>query len=95
MISMRRFLLACAGCVLLVPFAAAAQSEDQTETPPPATQSPAPQPQGEKAEEEAAEEEAAEETKRICRSVRADPSSRRKTRMCRTLEEWREMNVPL
>ncbi len=38
-----------------------------------------------------AEEEKAKE-KRICRYIRADASSRRKTKVCRTTEEWRELN---
>lgn len=39
-----------------------------------------------KAAEEAAEPE------RICRYVKLDASSRRKTKVCRTVEEWRELN---
>jgi predicted outer membrane protein len=88
--SVRRFLLACAGVLLLMPLAAAAQSEDQPQTPAPATESPAPKSDG-----EAAKEQVDEGEKRVCKSVRADPSSRRKTRVCRTAEEWRELNVPL
>ncbi|WP_301749586.1 hypothetical protein [uncultured Erythrobacter sp.] len=90
MISPRRFLLACAGSLLLLPFAAAAQSDDQAGEAPPAAETPAPKP-----DEETAKEDTAEESKRVCKSVRADPSSRRKTRVCRTVEEWRELNVPL
>lgn len=33
-----------------------------------------------------------EEEKIICRSIRLDMSSRRKTRVCRTEEEWRQLN---
>ena len=40
--------------------------------------------------EEAAAEE--EEERVICRSIRLDMSSRRKTRVCRTAEGWRELN---
>lgn len=90
MIPLRRFVLACAGGLLLAPFTAIAQSETQPDTAPPAAETPAPQP-----EAETAKDEAAEDNKRICKSVRADPSSRRKTRVCRTAEEWRELNVPL
>lgn len=39
---------------------------------------------------EAAEREEEEEI--ICRSIRLDMSSRRKTRVCRTEEGWRQMN---
>lgn len=88
MIPSRRFLLACAGSLLLVPFAAAAQSEPQPETTPETTETPAPP------SDENAKEDTAEDNKRICKSVRADPASRRKTRVCRTMEEWRELNIP-
>jgi hypothetical protein len=90
MIPLRRFLLACAGSLLLLPFAAAAQSDGQASETPPAAETPAPKP-----DDETAKEDTAEENKRVCKSVRADPSSRRKTRVCRTIEEWRELNVPL
>ena len=89
MIPVRRFLLACAGGLLLSPFAAAAQSEGQTGETPPVAQTPAPKPDGETAKEDTAEED-----KVVCKSVRADPSSRRKTRVCRTMEEWRDLNIP-
>lgn len=90
MISSRRFLLACAGGLLLAPFAAAAQSDPQPEATPTGAETPAP-----KQETETPKDTASEEGQRVCRSVRADPSSRRKTRVCRTAEEWRNMNVPL
>ncbi|MFM7404911.1 MAG: hypothetical protein ACKO1N_12680 [Erythrobacter sp.] len=87
MISVRHFLLTCAGAALFVPFAAAeAQSQVQAQTAPSDTALP----EGESVKDKPVEEEA-----RICRSVRADPSSRRKTKVCRTLEEWRKLNVPL
>jgi len=86
----RRLTLAVAGALVLAPFAAAAQSEAQPEETPPATEAEAPKPQSEDDKDTTAEE-----SKRICKSVRADPSSRRKTRVCRTMEEWREMNVPM
>lgn len=34
----------------------------------------------------------AKEDKRICRRIRVDMSSRRKTRVCLTAEGWRELN---
>lgn len=90
MIPVRRFVLACAGGLLLAPFAAVAQSDTQPDTTAPAAETPPAQPEG-----ETAKEEAAADNKRVCRSVRADPSSRRKTKVCRTVEEWRELNVPV
>lgn len=95
MIPLRRVLLACAGSLLLLPFAAAAQSDDQASESPPAAEAPAPKPDSEAPKDNTAEEDTAEENKRVCKVVRADPSSRRKTRVCRTVEEWRELNVPL
>lgn len=88
MISLPRVLLACAGGLLLAPLAAAAQP--RTEPPAPAAAAPPPQSGSERAEDKQAADE-----KRVCRSVRADPSSRRKSRVCRTAEEWRKLNVPL
>jgi hypothetical protein len=89
MIPVRRFLLASAGSLLLLPFAAAAQSDGQPGETPPTAEAPAPKP-----EDETAKEDVAEEDKVVCKSVRADPSSRRKTRICRTMEEWRDLNIP-
>lgn len=34
----------------------------------------------------------AKEEKRICRRIRADASSRRKTKLCLTSDEWRQYN---
>lgn len=42
--------------------------------------------------EEAKKKSKKEESKRICRYIRADASSRRKTRVCMTAEAWREAN---
>ncbi|HSJ79287.1 MAG TPA: hypothetical protein VK913_11190 [Erythrobacter sp.] len=39
-------------------------------------------------------EDAAADDKRICRYVKLDTASRRKTKVCRTTEEWRELNNP-
>ena len=89
MIPVRRFLLACAGSLLLLPFAAAAQSEGTTSETPPAVETPTPKP-----DSETAKDSTAEVDKVVCRSVRADPASRRKTRVCRTMEQWRGLNIP-
>ena len=91
MIPLRRFVLALAGGLLLVPFAATAASADQAEAPSPQTSAPAPEAE----REDTAKDDSAEANKRVCKSVRADPSSRRKTRVCRTMEEWRKLNVPM
>lgn len=34
----------------------------------------------------------ASEEERVCRSVKLDMSSRRKTKVCKTADEWREFN---
>ncbi len=90
MITLPRSVLACAGGLLLVPVAAAAQPAQQTEPPVPTAEAPADQ-----SGDDTADDTASGDEKRVCRSVRADPSSRRKTRVCRTAEEWRRLNVPL
>jgi hypothetical protein len=90
MIRVHRLLLACATGLLLAPLGAAAQDRAQPEPAPPASETAPPQPEGDTAKDKAEQED-----KRICRSVRADPSSRRKTKVCRTLEEWRHLNIPL
>ncbi len=89
MILLRRSLLACAGSLLLVPFVAAAQADGRSTETPPASEASTSEPESETAKEEAAEAE-----KPVCRSVRADPSSRRKSKVCRTMEEWRKLNIP-
>ena len=38
--------------------------------------------------------EAKPEDERICRYIKLDMSSRRKTKICRTTEEWRELGNP-
>lgn len=50
----------------------------------------APETAPEPAPEQAAQ--TAEEEERICRSIRVDASSRRKTRVCLTQEGWRQLN---
>lgn len=78
------------GCGLLLAAAAPAAAGERDS--PPAQDSvkqPAP------ATSDTAEgDEAAEGDKRICRYVRLDVSSRRKTKVCRTTEEWRELGNP-
>ena len=85
MIFLRPLLLAVAGGALLTPLAAAANPQAQpAETPPP---------REEAVKTEAAPAEGAEaEDKRICRYVKLDMASRRKTKVCRTVEEWRDLN---
>ena len=38
--------------------------------------------------------QAEKKDERICKYVRTDQSSRRKTKICRTTEQWRELNNP-
>lgn len=87
MISMRLPLaLACA--LFVLPVATVANAAGQTAEKPPASEEPA-----EQSADDAAEDAVTEE-KRICRYVKLDTSSRRKTKVCRTSEEWRELNNP-
>ena len=58
------------------------------EAAPPVAPAPAP------AEPEAPAAASAKDDERICRYVKLDMSSRRKTKVCRTVEEWRELNNP-
>lgn len=76
------------GCALLL--GAAAASAARQDAPAPANP-PASDERAAEAAETAAAQEAAED-KRICRYVKLDASSRRKTKVCRTVEEWRELN---
>lgn len=81
--------LACGLLLSAAAASAASQHAAKAETPPASDQSepqPAPGTAGTAEREEAAEPE------RICRHVRLDMSSRRKTKVCRTVEEWRELN---
>ena len=89
-------LAALAACTLFAaPAVAAPQDASAPEVEAPATQA-GDEPTaetGEAAEETAAQvAPEAEEDKRICRRIRTDMSSRRKTRVCLTADEWREMN---
>lgn len=88
MITLRRSLLACAGSLLLAPFVAAAQADGRSSETPPANEAVASTPESEATKEDTAE------APKVCRSVRADPSSRRKSKVCRTAEEWRKLNIP-
>ncbi len=87
-----RFRSPALACGLLL--AAATASAARQDAPAPATPAPsedtAQQPAPDSAETRTAEETA--EPERICRHVRLDMSSRRKTKVCRTVEEWRELN---
>ncbi len=84
--------IALGTALMIAPLALAAADH---ETPAPAIVAvPEAKPVEKAATPDAAAPEAAAEDKRICKSVRADPSSRRKTRVCRTMAEWRELNVP-
>ena len=49
-------------------------------------------PEQKPAETEAKAEVKPKAEKRICRHIRTDASSRRKTKVCRTNDEWREIN---
>ena len=96
--------LAVAAALCFAPLGAAALADpavapqDQpapAATPaPPADAAPPAAPAPAQVEPEAPAEATAEEDKRICRYVKLDMSSRRKTKVCRTVEEWRELNNP-
>ena len=91
-------LLAAAACLCLAPLGTAALADPADTAAKP--QAPAPQeqpaePAAPAAPAPAPAEIETDKDKRICKSVRADPSSRRKTRVCRTMEEWRELNIPI
>ena len=83
MISLRSLALATA--VLVAPLAVMAADPD-TAAPPAAEDSAEP--------DEAKSDDTAAEDKRICRYVKLETASRRKTKVCRTTEEWRELNNP-
>lgn len=85
MISPRPLLLALAGAVMFAPLAAAANPQNQ----PAAAVTPR---EEAKPTDNSAEGEVATEDKRVCRMVKLDASSRRKTKVCRTVEEWRDLN---
>lgn len=72
-------------CGLFVPPAAMAASPPPV---PPVSEEAAEQSDDDKAQDSATE------GKRICRYVKLDTASRRKTKICRTSDEWRELNNP-
>lgn len=37
-------------------------------------------------------DKSADEDKRVCRYIRTDPSSRRKSKVCMTADQWRKAN---
>jgi len=80
------------GCGLLLA-AAAPAAADQPANPTPPAEEPAKQPAPESTEAPA-EDAGNTADARICRYVRLDMSSRRKTKVCRTTEEWRELGNP-
>ena len=87
--------IALGTALLIAPLAPAAAGLDTTPTPAPsAVPAPEAKPTAPAATPDAVTPKATAEDKRICKSVRADASSRRKTRICRTAEEWRELNIP-
>ncbi len=83
---LRPAVLVLAGAALLSPLGIAAQTPAQPAEPTP--------PREEAAPDTPPAEQAEGEDKRICRYVKLDMSSRRKTKVCRTVEEWRELNNP-
>jgi hypothetical protein len=92
MIRLRPRALACVCAALIAPVAVVAQDPNSPAPTPAASEgeapdaaSPAPAP---------ASTETAAEDKRICRRVKLDMSSRRATKVCRTPEEWRDLNQP-
>jgi hypothetical protein len=90
-----RFPSLALGCALLLgAVAAGAANQDAPAAPtPPASDETAPQPAPGSSEPAATAAAPAEaEPERICRYVKLDASSRRKTKVCRTTEEWRELN---
>lgn len=88
----RPCLLSACALLFAAPLAGAALANPADDTAVTPATAPAPQP-GATATPEAAAEDAAED-KRICRYVKLDTASRRKTKLCRTTEEWRELNNP-
>jgi hypothetical protein len=80
MIALRARSLALGCALLAAPLVGAAA----------ATSAPQPAPAG----EDTANDQAAAEDKIICRYVKLETASRRKTKVCRTTEEWRALNNP-
>jgi hypothetical protein len=88
----------CSGAAFAVLFsalfasAALAAQQAPTEAPEPAPAD-AESPKAE-TKDTAETAEAKTEDERICRHIKLDMSSRRKTKICRTTEEWRELGNP-
>ena len=87
MISLRSLPLALAGAALVAPLAAAANAQAQPAQTPP-------QREEAQTQETQPEGEAEARDERVSRYVKLGMSSRRKTKVCRTVEEWREINNP-
>lgn len=93
-----RLLSACA-LLIASPLAGAVLAHPGDDTPKTPATMPSPQ---DNAPTEAAQPDAPAETKvedvveekRICRYVRLETATRRKTKLCRTTEEWRQLNNP-
>jgi hypothetical protein len=83
--------LACA-LLLTAPFGAAALAAPGDDPVKPADTEQQEKPVEQDAGEAAATE--AEADKIVCRYVKLDTASRRKTKVCRTVEGWRELNNP-
>lgn len=81
--------LACA-LLLAAPFGAAALAAPGDDKDKPATTEQEAKPAEEGAANGASAE--AEADKRICRYIKLETASRRKTKVCRTVEEWRALN---
>ena len=90
MIPSRSRTLALACGLLFAAATASAAVQDAPAATPSAGEETAPPPAPDSTDAKAAEEAA--EPERICRHVKLDASSRRKTKVCRTVEEWRELN---
>jgi hypothetical protein len=83
--------LACA-LLLTVPFGAAAWANPVDEPAKPADTEQKDKPADDNPADAAPA--VAEEDKLICRYVKLDTASRRKTKVCRTVDGWRELNNP-
>jgi hypothetical protein len=86
-------LFAISAAMLLAPLGAAAFAADPAQQAPTSQQPEETPAETDDATDTKAPEEVAED-KRVCRYVKLDMSSRRKTKVCRTVEEWREINNP-
>lgn len=100
MIFVRPRLLATCALLLAAPLGSSAFANPSDEMAKPAPASQAAEPARSENPVQPTEAVASEtpteiaEDKRICRYIKLDMSSRRKTKVCRTTEEWRELNNP-